>query len=81
MENTHPFSYGAWTFVHNGTLPNFELMRPQLLERMTPAHRAAIKGETDSELIVGAVGGGGAGIVMATGVDVPGLLALSVATA
>jgi len=51
LENTHPFSYGDWTFVHNGTLPNFELMRPQLLERMTPTHRAAIEGETDSEHI------------------------------
>lgn len=51
LENTHPFSYGPWAFVHNGTLPHFTDLRPQLLATMTPEHRAAIQGETDSEHI------------------------------
>ena len=49
LENTHPFSHGRWAFVHNGTLPHFETLRPRMLARMTPEHRAAIRGETDSE--------------------------------
>ena len=49
LENTHPFSHGAWAFVHNGTLPNFNILRPRMLELMTPEHRSAIRGETDSE--------------------------------
>ena len=51
LENTHPFCHGAWAFVHNGTLPNFNELRPKLLAMMTPEHRAAICGETDSEHI------------------------------
>ncbi|MGZ8409245.1 MAG: class II glutamine amidotransferase [Hyphomicrobium sp.] len=51
VENTHPFCYGTWTFVHNGTLPNFNELRPKLLATMTPEHRASIRGETDSEHI------------------------------
>ena len=51
LENTHPFCHGAWAFIHNGTLPNFNELRPKLLATMTPEHRAAIRGETDSEHI------------------------------
>lgn len=51
LENTHPFSHGSWAFVHNGTLPHFAHLRPKLLAAMTPEHRAAIQGETDSEHI------------------------------
>ncbi|WP_417622492.1 class II glutamine amidotransferase [Parasphingorhabdus sp.] len=49
IENTHPFSDGRWVFAHNGTVPNFADIRPVLRERMTPGHRQAIQGETDSE--------------------------------
>ncbi|MFY9989925.1 MAG: class II glutamine amidotransferase [Rhodoplanes sp.] len=49
LENTHPFCHGPWAFVHNGTLPNFDSLRPRMIEMMTPEHRAAIRGETDSE--------------------------------
>jgi glutamine amidotransferase len=52
LENTHPFSHGLWAFVHNGTLPNFADLRPKFLATMTPEHRAAIRGETDSEHIL-----------------------------
>ena len=51
LENTHPFCYGRWAFVHNGTLPRFDELRPKMLAMMTPKHRAAIQGETDSEHI------------------------------
>jgi len=49
LQNTHPFSHGPWAFVHNGTLPNFDSLRPRMIEMMTPDHRTAIHGETDSE--------------------------------
>ncbi len=49
IENTHPFSHGPWALVHNGTIPQFEGVRARMLEGMTPEHRLAIKGATDSE--------------------------------
>ena len=48
-ENTHPFTHGPWAFVHNGTVPYIDDVRLRLLEAMTPEHRAAIQGTTDSE--------------------------------
>jgi glutamine amidotransferase len=51
VENTHPFCHGSWAFVHNGTLPRFAELRPKMLAAMTPEHRTAIHGETDSEHI------------------------------
>ena len=30
-ENTHPFAYGPWTFVHNGTVPYFAEVQDALL--------------------------------------------------
>lgn len=51
LENTHPFRHGRWAFVHNGTLPRFNELRPKMLAVMTPKHRSAIQGETDSEHI------------------------------
>ena len=50
-ENTHPFQHGRWAFVHNGTLARFAEVRSKMLAMMTPQHRAAIQGETDSEHI------------------------------
>jgi glutamine amidotransferase len=49
IENTHPFLHGPWTLIHNGTIPNFDLVRPRMLDAITPEHRAAIGGVTDSE--------------------------------
>jgi glutamine amidotransferase len=48
-ENTHPFVDGPWAFIHNGTIPNFDFVRPKLLGEMPEERRAAIRGETDSE--------------------------------
>jgi glutamine amidotransferase len=49
LENTHPFVCGRFALAHNGTLPNFDRVRPRLLEHTDPVHRAGIRGQTDSE--------------------------------
>lgn len=49
LANTHPFVYGSFSLVHNGTVPYFADIRGHLLEAMSPAHREAIQGSTDSE--------------------------------
>lgn len=49
LENTHPFSDGPWTFVHNGTIPAFASVREAMRAAMSDEHRAAIRGDTDSE--------------------------------
>lgn len=49
IENTHPFTHGVWLFAHNGTVPNFERVRPRLLDELSPLHRTEIQGGTDSE--------------------------------
>ena len=49
LENTHPFVHGRWVFAHNGTVPRFDRVRERLLGEIAPAHRALIKGQTDSE--------------------------------
>jgi predicted glutamine amidotransferase len=49
LENTHPFSDGPWSFVHNGTIPAFEHVRAAMLDAMSERHRGAIRGDTDSE--------------------------------
>lgn len=51
MENTHPFTDGPWTFIHNGTVPNFDRVRPHLLAVLPEARREAIHGDTDSECV------------------------------
>ena len=48
-ENTHPFAYGPWTFVHNGTVPYFAEVQDALLNAMSAQHQGAIAGQTDSE--------------------------------
>jgi glutamine amidotransferase len=48
-ENTHPFAHGSWLFAHNGNLGAFSEIRNLLLDEMTPAHRDAVRGDTDSE--------------------------------
>lgn len=51
IDNTHPFTLGRHIFAHNGTVPNFDRVRPRLLEATDSIHRNDIKGETDSEHI------------------------------
>ena len=49
--NCHPFSYGKWSFCHNGQVPHFPRIR-RALEAALPdelyAHR---RGTTDSEMV------------------------------
>jgi glutamine amidotransferase len=49
LENTHPFTWRNWAFAHNGTIQNFERIRPRLLAGMSDELRSCIRGETDSE--------------------------------
>jgi glutamine amidotransferase len=49
IENTHPFGDGPWVFIHNGTVPNFDRLRPRLLAALPETRRQAIRGDTDSE--------------------------------
>lgn len=49
IENTHPFAFGRYIFAHNGTVPNFDKIRPKLLVAMDDIHHNEIRGETDSE--------------------------------
>lgn len=49
IENTHPFVDGPWAFIHNGTVPGFDRLRPRLLALLPQEQREAIHGDTDSE--------------------------------
>lgn len=49
MRNSHPFLYGRWSFVHNGTLKNFEQHRHAVESLIREDLRSNIKGTTDSE--------------------------------
>ncbi len=51
ISNCHPFSWGGWVFAHNGTVTGIDSMRAEMLSEMTSEHRAAILGDTDSELL------------------------------
>ena len=49
IENTHPFHNGRWIFAHNGTVPNFDLVRDKMLPEIDHFYRDEIRGTTDSE--------------------------------
>lgn len=49
LQNAHPFSWGKWTFAHNGTLQRFDVHRTKLEALVDPDFRALIRGDTDSE--------------------------------
>jgi glutamine amidotransferase len=49
--NTHPFIFGPWTFVHNGTLGGFDQLEEILIEETDTDLLQLRHGETDSELI------------------------------
>jgi glutamine amidotransferase len=49
--NTHPFAEGPWVFAHNGTIPDFDAVRPALEAALSPARRAGLRGDTDSERV------------------------------
>src|SRR5579871_3027646 len=47
--NAHPFTLGAWTFAHNGTVRDYAQHQAALEAEIHPRFRALIRGETDSE--------------------------------
>jgi glutamine amidotransferase len=49
--NSHPFTYGPWTFAHNGTLKGFGQLESELAAETDADLLARRKGETDSEMI------------------------------
>ncbi len=51
LENCHPFVWGRWSFMHNGTLTALEVLRERMLNEIESSARGLILGETDSELM------------------------------
>jgi predicted glutamine amidotransferase len=51
--NSHPFSYGKLTFMHNGVIGGFKDIRRKLLRRLRDTAYDAILGSTDSEHLFG----------------------------
>jgi predicted glutamine amidotransferase len=49
LRNSHPFLYGRWSFVHNGTLKDFERHRSAIEALIREDLRVNIRGTTDSE--------------------------------
>lgn len=49
LDNAHPFTFGAWTFAHNGTLQRFGEHRQQVEALIDPDLRLLFRGDTDSE--------------------------------
>lgn len=49
LRNSHPFLHGRWSFVHNGTLREFERHRTAVEALIRPDLRQHIRGTTDSE--------------------------------
>jgi predicted glutamine amidotransferase len=47
LENSHPFSFGAWTFAHNGTVTSFDRIKSQM--PISPGLLPLRQGTTDSE--------------------------------
>ncbi|MEL6521145.1 MAG: class II glutamine amidotransferase [Pseudomonadota bacterium] len=49
--NCHPFTHGAWSFMHNGQIGSFAALRRSLEARLPDDLYALRRGSTDSELI------------------------------
>ncbi len=47
--NCHPFGHGRWLFQHNGSIPDFSIVKQRLYARIAPEYFASLKGSTDSE--------------------------------
>jgi predicted glutamine amidotransferase len=48
-QNAHPFTYGRWSFAHNGTLRDFAQHQSAIEAEIHPRFKALMRGETDSE--------------------------------
>lgn len=51
LQNTHPFTYGHWSFAHNGTVTGFDRLQKRLQSEVDPALLFHRSGSTDSELL------------------------------
>lgn len=49
LENTHPFTFGNWSWTHNGSLEHFSEHRAELLAEISPELHQRFVGTTDSE--------------------------------
>lgn len=49
QSNCHPFSYSAYSMVHNGTIKNFDTYKRGLLNELDDQLFLSVKGNTDSE--------------------------------
>jgi glutamine amidotransferase len=49
--NCHPFRYGRWLFMHNGSVRGFPRLKHDLLVAIDPELIAYVEGSTDSELL------------------------------
>ncbi|MEW5819635.1 MAG: class II glutamine amidotransferase [Cyanobacteriota bacterium] len=49
--NAHPFMYKNWVFAHNGTIVNFDKLKPGILNEIGITLANDIKGTTDSEFL------------------------------
>lgn len=47
--NSHPFSYGEYSLVHNGTIEKFNHIKRALLNKIEDEYLFKIRGNTDSE--------------------------------
>jgi glutamine amidotransferase len=51
VENTHPFTYHNWVFMHNGNIPSFENYKTHLGVKLPQQDAIATLGTTDSEFL------------------------------
>jgi glutamine amidotransferase len=49
--NCHPFTFGKWSFCHNGQIPHFKKIRRRMLAALSDELFEARRGTTDSEMI------------------------------
>src|SRR5262245_21492235 len=47
--NCHPFRYGRWLWMHNGSIAHFHDVKRELMLAVDPSLYAEVKGSTDSE--------------------------------
>ncbi len=50
-DNCHPFVHGAWSFMHNGQIANFEQLRRPMESMLSDELYCGRSGTTDSELL------------------------------
>jgi predicted glutamine amidotransferase len=49
--NCHPFRYGRWLWMHNGSLAGFQEVKHDLVTQVDPALYPRIEGSTDTETL------------------------------